>query len=243
MLMRISILLFILYYSSTLSIAQQRTISGTILDADTKAAIEFCNVLLSQEQKGTLTDENGKFSLRIADTINRPILIFQTLGYQQDRLQISPNRNDYLIFLKSDSVVLEDIVITGVTRATLIRENPISITTVSPKEIERTTENNVIDALVKNVPGLNAVKTGPNISKPFIHGLGYNRVLTLYDGIRQEGQQYGDEHGLEVDDYNIDRAEVIKGPASLLYGSDAIAGVISLFPKLPKENDSKLHAR
>ncbi len=243
MLMRISILLFILYYSSTLSIAQQRTISGTILDADTKAAIEFCNVLLSQEQKGTLTDENGKFSLRIADTINRPILIFQTLGYQQDSLQISPNRNDYLIFLKSDSVVLEDIVITGVTRATLIRENPISITTVSPKEIERTTENNVIDALVKNVPGLNAVKTGPNISKPFIHGLGYNRVLTLYDGIRQEGQQYGDEHGLEVDDYNIDRAEVIKGPASLLYGSDAIAGVISLFPKLPKENDSKIHGR
>ncbi|MEZ4889503.1 MAG: TonB-dependent receptor plug domain-containing protein [Crocinitomicaceae bacterium] len=83
------------------------------------------------------------------------------------------------------------------------------------------------------------MKTGPNISKPFIHGLGYNRVLTLYDGIRQEGQQYGDEHGLEVDDYNMNKAEVIKGPASLLYGSDAIAGVVSLFPAIPQQNDGR----
>src|SRR5690606_6436600 len=102
---------------------------------------------------------------------------------------------------------------------------------------------NIIDVLVKNVPGIKAVKTGPNISKPFIHGLGYNRVLTLYDGIRQEGQQYGDEHGIEIDDYNIEQAEVIKGPASLLYGSDAIAGVISLFPYIPKSNDGKLHGK
>lgn len=82
---------------------------------------------------------------------------------------------------------------------------------------------------MKNVPGLNAVKTGSNISKPFIRGLGYNRVLTLYDGIRQEGQQWGDEHGIEVDAYNMDHAEVIKGPASLMYGSDALAGVVSFF--------------
>ncbi|MDB5014670.1 MAG: TonB-dependent receptor, partial [Daejeonella sp.] len=86
----------------------------------------------------------------------------------------------------------------------------------------------------KGVPGVNAVTTGPNVSKPFIRGLGYNRVLTLYDGVRQEGQQWGDEHGIEVDQYAIGRAEVIKGPASLTYGSDAIAGVINLIPSLPE---------
>lgn len=90
---------------------------------------------------------------------------------------------------------------------------------------------------------MNAVKTGPNISKPFIHGLGYNRVLTIYDGMRQEGQQYGDEHGLEVDHYNIDKAEVIKGPAGLLYGSDAIAGVISLFPVIPTGNEGTFYGK
>ena len=138
---------------------------------------------------------------------------------------------------------LNEVVVTGVSRATLARKNPVAITRVSSKAIDRTVESNLIDALVKNVPGLNAVKTGPNISKPFIRGLGYNRVLTLYDGIRQEGQQWGDEHGIEVDAYAIDRAEVIKGPASLLYGSDAVAGVVSLYPAEPTETDGKLHGR
>ncbi len=138
---------------------------------------------------------------------------------------------------------LNEVIITGVSRATLARKSPIAITTVSSRAIDRTVESNIIDALVKNVPGLQAVKTGPNISKPFIRGLGYNRVLTLYDGIRQEGQQWGDEHGIEVDAYAIDRAEVIKGPASLLYGSDAVAGVVSLYPAIPHEKDGKLHGR
>lgn len=99
--------------------------------------------------------------------------------------------------------------------------------------MEKTNETNIIDALVQNTPGLVAVKTGPNVSKPFIRGLGYNRVLTLYDGHRQEGQQWGDEHGIEIDSYNIAQAEVIKGPSSLMYGSDAIAGIISFFPYIP----------
>ena len=80
---------------------------------------------------------------------------------------------------------------------------------------------------------MRAVTTGPNVSKPFIRGLGYNRILTLYDGIRQEGQQWGDEHGIEVDQYGINRVEVIKGPASLSYGSDALAGVVNLIPTQP----------
>ena len=138
---------------------------------------------------------------------------------------------------------LQTIIVTGVRGATLLRETPIAIVAVSSKTLLQTIEPNIIDALVLHVPGLSAVKTGPNISKPFIRGLGYNRVLTLYDGIRQEGQQWGDEHGIEVDAYGIERAEVIKGPASLLYGSDALGGVVSLFPYMPAEKDSKLHGR
>ena len=89
--------------------------------------------------------------------------------------------------------------------------------------------SNIIDAIA-NVPGVSALTTGPNVSKPFIRGLGYNRVLTLYDGVRQEGQQWEDEHGIEIDEYGIDRIEVIKGPASLSYGSDALSGVVNLIP-------------
>ncbi|MBS1607171.1 MAG: TonB-dependent receptor [Bacteroidetes bacterium] len=138
---------------------------------------------------------------------------------------------------------LRSITVTGVRGAVLLRETPIAITTVSEKKLTCTIEPNIIDALIQHVPGLSAVKTGPNISKPVIRGLGYNRVLTLYDGIRQEGQQWGDEHGIEVDAYGIERAEVIKGPASLLYGSDALGGVVSLFPFRPTEKDGHLHGR
>src|SRR5258707_14468398 len=83
---------------------------------------------------------------------------------------------------------LKEVVITGLSRAALIRENPAPIASVLSRTIDRTIEGNAIDMLVRHVPGLNAVQTGPNISKPLIRGLGYNRVLTLYDGLRQEGQ-------------------------------------------------------
>lgn len=138
---------------------------------------------------------------------------------------------------------LSEVVVTGASRPIRLRENPIAIVSIPARAIDRTVSSNIIDVLVKNTPGLNAVKTGPNISKPFIRGLGYNRVLTLYDGLRQEGQQWGDEHGIEVDAYNIDKAEVIKGPASLLYGSDALAGVVSLFPFLPQDKDGRVHGK
>jgi len=76
---------------------------------------------------------------------------------------------------------------------------------------------------------------GSECIQPFIRGLGFNRVLTLYDGVRQEGNQWGDEHGIEADEYSIDKIEIVKGPASLTYGSDALAGVVNLLPPSPVE--------
>nr|MBP6477160.1 TonB-dependent receptor [Chitinophagaceae bacterium] len=74
---------------------------------------------------------------------------------------------------------------------------------------------------------------GPAISKPYIRGLGGNRVVIINEGVRQEGQQWGDEHGAEIDEMSVARAEVVKGPASLMYGSDALAGVINFITNSP----------
>lgn len=136
---------------------------------------------------------------------------------------------------------LHDVVVTGVSRATELRKNPVPIAVVSRKELNANANGNIIDAITKGVPGVTAVTTGPNVSKPFIRGLGYNRVLTMYDGIRQEGQQWGDEHGIEVDPYGLERAEVVKGPASLTYGSDATAGVINMIPAIPHGEERKIN--
>ncbi|AKD57598.1 TonB-dependent receptor [Spirosoma radiotolerans] len=217
-----------------------RIIRGSVTDADTRKPIPFGNVSLSGLNKGALTDARGQFSLSIkADSLPHSLVV-SCIGYKSDTIAIGPGNDVYTATLLPVVNALNEVVVTGVTRGTLLRQNPVAILAISHKSIETTASSNIIDVLVKNAPGLNAVKTGPNISKPFIRGLGYNRVLTLYDGVRQEGQQWGDEHGVEVDNYNIDRAEVIKGPASLMYGSDALAGVVSMLPMYPKDTEGRI---
>ena len=241
--MRYILSLMVIGLSSFASNAQTAIISGKV--ASGNKPIAFVSVRLAGTGFGALTDSLGNFIIR-----NIPEGIYKLqatlIGYDTLEKAFSLKSEDKMTFniqLTVSIKTLNEVVVTGVSRATLIRENPISIVAISSKQIEQTSESNIIDVLVKKVPGLNAVKTGPNISKPFIRGLGYNRVLTLYDGIRQEGQQWGDEHGIEVDAFNIDRAEVIKGPASLMYGSDALAGVVSFFPSLPNYMDGKLHGK
>jgi len=191
---------------------------------------------------GTTTDAFGNFKMSAPGAVIAKMVV-SSLGYAPDTIQVSAEKNFYKILLKPAQSILNEVVVTGVSKAMLLRENPVAIVPVGTRAIETTTESNIIDVLVKNVPGLNALKTGPNISKPFIRGLGYNRVLTLYDGIRQEGQQWGDEHGLEVDAYNIYKAEVVKGPSSIMYGSDAVAGVVSLMPEMPVNRDGKMQGK
>ena len=82
---------------------------------------------------------------------------------------------------------------------------------------------------LEDIPGVKAMAIGSGQSKPVIRGLGFNRLVVTEDGVKHEGQQWGDDHGLEIDQFAIDRAEVVKGPAALLYGSDAIGGVLNLF--------------
>ena len=220
-----------------------QTISGIVKDAETQQPIDFCNILILKSSIGTTTDAYGKFKISFPKNTSITKLVFSSLGYKTDTIEVSAEKYFYEILLKPTQSILNEVVITGVSKATLLRENPIAIVSIGTKAIETTTESNIIDALVKNVAGLNAVKTGPNISKPFIRGLGYNRVLTLYDGIRQEGQQWGDEHSIEVDAYNISKAEVVKGPASIMYGSDAVAGVVSLMPEMPVNRDEKIKGK
>ncbi|MBR2959099.1 MAG: TonB-dependent receptor [Bacteroidales bacterium] len=81
---------------------------------------------------------------------------------------------------------------------------------------------------LEGIPGVKAVSIGTGLSRPTIRGLGYNRMVVSEDGIKHEGQQWGDDHGLEVDQFAVDAVEVIKGPATLLYGSDAIGGVLAI---------------
>ncbi len=219
---------------------QSQTIKGRVLDDKTRQALKGIFIEVNH-QIGT-TDGQGNFELVVKTTINPIFIEVSGAGYESKTVTYEAAK-EVVVYLKKEAQTLEEVVIKGSSKSKRIRENPAAISLVSAKAIEQSNESNLIDVLVKNAPGLNAVKTGPNISKPFIRGLGYNRVLTLFDGMREEGQQWGDEHGIEVDGYTIQRAEIVKGPSSLLYGSDALAGVVRLFPFIPKEKDGKLHTK
>jgi outer membrane receptor protein involved in Fe transport len=225
------------------AIAQNGSVKGKIF-SDGKP-LSFVTVSLTGSNKGVTTNDNGRYEI-IAISPGSYLLTVSSIGYKTQKVMIVVIAGAVVIqdfTMQADQGQLNEVIVTGVSRATQIRQTPQTLLAVSSKQITTSSENNVIDAIAKNAPGLQTVKTGPNVSKPFINGLGYNRVLTLYDGLRVETQQWGDEHGVPIDDYIIEKAEVIEGPASLLYGSDAIAGVLSLFPAMPKDTDRQIHGR
>ena len=142
--------------------------------------------------------------------------------------QTDPHAEGHL----GDTLSINEAVVTGLTGPTRLRESPVPFSYISGKSIRSQASTNIVSAIAK-YPGVSQISTGPGISKPVVRGLGYNRVVVISDGIRQEGQQWGDEHGLELDGNGVGSVEILKGPASLMYGSDALAGVV-LFKSAPE---------
>jgi iron complex outermembrane receptor protein len=115
----------------------------------------------------------------------------------------------------------------------LVKETSFNIQSLSIGKIRQSGALNISDALSK-LPGISQLTTGPAISKPVIRGLYGNRVLAVLSGLKFDNQQWQDEHGLGLNDVGIDRIEVIKGPASLLYGSEAIGGILNIIEEVAK---------
>ena len=216
----------------TRNISTKVTLSGEVTAANTGLPLQGATIYIPDLKAGTTSDANGNYTLH---NIPAGTYLVQAgfVGYKNNIKTISLNGNTAANFVMEISIVEEnEIVVTGSSKATTIKRNPIPIVSINKEYLQQNLSTNIIDAIAR-VPGVNAVTTGPNISKPFIRGLGFNRILTLYDGVRQEGQQWGDEHGIEVDQNTVDKVEIVKGPASLIYGSDAEAGVVNLIPANP----------
>ena len=135
-------------------------------------------------------------------------------------------------------ISLDEIVVTGLTGAARLRHSPVPVSVVGASRLSMEPAGNIVAALSRE-PGVSQISTGSGISKPLVRGLGFNRVLVVNDGIRQEGQQWGDEHGVEIDGNTVHSAEIVRGPASLMYGSDALAGVI-IFNETPDLKDGEM---
>ncbi len=211
-------------------------LSGIVKDAQTGEVLIGASVVIDS-RLGTSTNKDGLFTFSNVPT-GHSIIEVSYSGYETlvDHIDIAQT-NQLNFQLKRSIREYEGVTVTGVAGATSIRKAPIPVTRVNKTELLTTPSTNIIDALSKQ-PGVTQLSTGPAVSKPVIRGLGYNRLVTINDGVRQEGQQWGDEHGIEIDENSVSRVEILKGPASLMYGSDAIAGVVNIITTAPLHSNT-----
>lgn len=201
------------------------TLQGTVIN-NKNEAIAGVTVYFPELKTGAVTDINGKYKI---DELPSKTLLIQvsSLGYKVIVENVVLSKKTQKDFVLEETIIeINEIAVTGQSGATQLAKMSAPVTLVSKKELQQKASTHLIDA-ISSQPGISQITTGSGISKPIIRGLGYNRIVVMNDGIRQEGQQWGDEHGIEMDEFNIDRVEILKGPASLMYGSDAMAGVVN----------------
>lgn len=208
-------------------------IKGRVIDATTKETLPGAGISIPDLRITVVADENGEFIFTNVPDKGKFLIEVKYLGYKTLTKTVDFSLNVPLEFSLVPSVIeAREVVITGTAFSTDNRKNSTSVTAVSKDQLINNPTGNLVDAIAK-VPGVSQISTGGGISKPVIRGLSFNRVLTLVDGAKQEGQQWGDEHGLEADQFNAERIEVLRGAASLLYGSDALGGVINILEPHP----------
>lgn len=211
------------------------TLTGVVVDENNET-LTGATVFLYPIEKGTISDDIGSFFI---DNINKGSyeIKISFIGYNTliDTIEVSKNTT-YNAKLTIGSLSLQEVIVTDNYVENRKREETLNIEIVNDDYIKQNLGGSLMNSL-ERLPGVTSIDIGSGQSKPVIRGLGFNRVVVVENNIKHEAQQWGADHGLEIDQFAIDNIEVIKGPASLKYGSDAIGGVIDMKNrKIPDKN-------
>ena len=207
----------------------QNKISGVITDSN-KQPLSGVSVYAPAIQANTTSDANGSYSFSRIPS-GKITFIFSYVGFTalQKDFQVSEDGLQADIVLQEDVHLMDEVIISTAFNK-LQSQNVMKVEHESIKSLQQKGITTLIEGLT-TIPGVSQISTGASIGKPVIRGLSSNRVLVYSQGVRLENQQFGDEHGLGLNDSGIESVEVIKGPASLLYGSDALGGVLYFVPE------------
>ena len=207
----------------------QNTVEGTILDDENDRAIFGATVYFPQLEKSAMTNIDGAFRINnVAPGTYQ--MVISSLGYATTTINVQVPLTQALEVRIETSAIEMEAVIVSTPFHRLQSENVVLVTRETMENLNRSASINLAEG-ISQLPGVESVTTGSGIGKPVIRGLSSNRVLVYTQGVRLENQQYGDEHGLGLSSSGIESVEVIKGPASLLYGSDALGGVLYFNPE------------
>ena len=225
------ILIFLFELWSCSFVKAQGKIEGFVRSKDS-TLIKDALVLLPELHKSCLSDRNGhyQFDFVIGPSVELQVIQSGFLPYISTvRLSDSLTRKNVILEPRLNN--LDEIVIYGAQQSKR-SETANSIDILETSTMRALGAMNLSDGMAK-IPGVSQLTTGPGISKPVIRGLFGNRIQTVLLGMRFDNQQWQDEHGLGLSDIGVDRIEIIKGASSLLYGSEAMGGVINIINEKP----------
>lgn len=210
---------------ATLSFAQ--VLTGTVYDED-DVPFANVNVTLPALNRGTTTHLSGEFKIEKLP-VGIYMIQFDYLGYRRETriVDLSMPNTSLKVFLQPSPLEMPALIVTAKPQPTDVLRSPQAVSVLEGRRLDRLRGQSLMASIEKS-PGVSTYTTGAGVVKPVIRGLTSQRVLVMANGIRQEGQQWGDEHGIEMDAFDVDRIEVVRGPQSVLYGSDALGGVINV---------------
>ncbi|NQW36382.1 MAG: TonB-dependent receptor [Flavobacteriales bacterium] len=223
-------ILIILIGLTVINIFAQNKLSGTITDAETNEPLIGVSIYSQNLGLGTSSDFGGNYVIDNVPSGTHKFS-FEYIGFKTITKTITFNN----VIIKqnialSPSVLEMDEVIVSTPFNKIQSENVVKVAHKNIKQLLEKGGITLIDGLA-TIPGVSQLSSGNSIGKPVIRGLSGNRVLVYAQGVRLENQQFGNDHGLGVNEAGVGSVEIIKGPASLLYGSDALGGVIYLNPE------------
>jgi len=228
-LMRYSIL-FLLILIHNMTNAQ---ISGIVME-EHNHTLPNATILLLPDSLEIVANVDGRFSF---DTLKPGSYELRAsyIGYVTNTISVELIENvpkKVTLILDHDHNLMETVII---HEEHAKQEMTLQTDHIQEDFFERNFEGTFAQTIEK-LPGMSSINVGVGISKPVIRGLSSNRIIVNHQGIKQESQQWGSDHGLEIDQFDVERVEIIKGPASLQYGSDGLGGVINIMPQtlLPK---------
>ena len=203
------------------------TLKGKVISKESGEVILGSYVYLKGQKTKAQTDEKGNFKLEKICP-GTYLLVCEMSSFNKVETPITLKDHDDLtenLSLETHEEHLMEVLVTGKKT-----ENTSQLKGELSAE-ERSQRNGLsLGEMLKGISGVQSLQTGSSISKPIIHGMHSSRVIILNQGVRQEGQQWGSEHAPEVDPFVSKNIQVIKGPAGLRYGGDAIGGLILMEP-------------
>ena len=208
---------------------QPWSLTGRIIDQSTGGAIPTARVHWVEGDRDILTNDDGRFV--VLDIHHHLItLSVEALGYTTQTWEVSAEMAGTLVELSltDEALRLEGIEV-GVRQSAADLRVPQSTSRLTPADIVQQ-RGQTLGETLEGIEGVSIIQYGPSIAKPVVRGLHSQRIVVMNDGVRQEGQQWGSEHAPEIDVFEVNEIQVIRGPGSVLYGSDALGGVLRIEP-------------